>query len=305
MFVLETIKATHFYSMKTKLFLLGLSLLGLLSSCSPKIGVKVLQSFPARQLYEGLIVFMPGDSIPYTEAEVIGEIRVMDSGTSINCDLETVVDSAKVQALRLGANAIKIYKHKLPSALGSNCHQISAKALRLKEIQSYEKEIVWDARRRLSIADFKGDTLNRPFQAATCSSFKYKTWGRLIDGYMTLKVETFFDCFCSYFKPDADVEKLLEHEQIHFDISEIYARRFVRQVSSEIKSIEEFNNIGEKIAKTVFLDMQKRQDLYDSEVYADPSKQSAWMEKTQIELRELQEFAPKQLRIRFKAKKQQ
>ena len=289
--------------MKTRLFLLGLGLLSLFSACSPKVVVKPLQNFPARQMYEGLIVFMPTDSIRYTEAEVIGEIRVMDSGTSINCDLETVVDSAEAQALKLGANAIKIYKHKLPSTLGSTCHQISAKALRLKDIQPYEKEIVWDARRRLSITDFKGDTLNRPFQAATCSSFKYKTWGKLIDGYMTLSVETFFDCFCSYFKPDPAAETLLEHEQIHFDISEIYARRFVRQVSSEIKSIEEFNNTGEKIARTIVLDMQKRQDLYDSEVYADPSKQGAWIEKTQNELQELQEFAPKQLRIRFKAKK--
>lgn len=289
--------------MKPRHFLLGLSILGLFSTCSPKVVVKALQNYPARQMHEGLIVFMPSDSIKYTEQEVIGEIRVMDSGTSINCDLETVVDSAKIQALRLGANAIKIYKHKLPSTLGSTCHQISAKALRLKDIQPYEKEIVWDARRRLSIADFKGDTLDRPFQAATCSSFKYKTWGRLIDGYMTLKVETFFDCFCSYFKPDPAAEILLQHEQIHFDISEIYARRFVSQVSSEIKSIEEFNNIGEKIARAVVLDMQKRQDSYDSEVYADPSKQSAWVEKTQIELQELQEFAPKQLRIRFKAKK--
>ena len=36
---------------------------------------------------------------------------------------------------------------------------------------------------------------------------------------------------------------------------------------------------------------------------SDPSKQGSWIEKTQIELQELQEFAPKQLRIRFKTKK--
>jgi hypothetical protein len=290
--------------MKARHFLLGLSLLGLFSACSPKVVVKPLQNFPARQLYEGMIVFMPTDPILYTEEEVIGEIRVMDSGITINCDFETVVDSAKAQALRLGANAIKIYKHRPPSYLWSTCHQIRAKALRLKDIKPYEKQIVWDARRKLTVADFKGDTLNRPFQTYSGGRLAYHYNGRRINGYATLKAEAYFDCFRSYFKLGANVQALLEREQIRFDISEIYARRFVQRISTEIKSIEEMEADGEKILLAVSVEMEKRQEQYDNEASFNEEKQRFWLEKTQLELQELQEFAPKQLRIRFKAKKQ-
>lgn len=290
--------------MKTRNFFLFLSLLGMFSACSPKVVTKSFQHYSPRQAYEGLIVFLPEDSIQFTDQEIIGEIRVGDSGISTDCSFETVVDFAKANALQLGANAIKIYQHRPPNVLWSTCHQIRAKALLLKDIRPYEKQIIWDARRKLTVADFKGDTLNRPFQAATCSQFNYRYRGRLINGYVTFNVDTYFDCFCSYLKPDANSQALLEHEQIHFDISEIYARRFVQRIGAEIASVEELELEGKKIMSAIFLEMQKQQDLYDSEVYSNGARQKFWLEKTQKELQELQALASKELRIPYKAKKQ-
>lgn len=290
--------------MKTRNFLPFLSLLGMLSACSPKVVMKPLEKYPPRQAYQGLIVFLPEDSIQFNSQEIIGEIRVGDSGISTNCDFETVVDSAKACALRLGANAIKIYRHRTPNVFWSTCHQIRAKALLLKDIRPYEKQIIWDARRKLTRADFKGDTLNRPFQAYNGGRIFYQMKGSRMKGFATFTAATYFDCLRSYFKSGTDVQALLAHEQIHFDISEIYTRRFVQRISTEIESVKELEVEGQQILRAVYLEMEKQQTQYNNESISDADRQKFWQEKTQQELEELKAFAVKELRIPYKAKRQ-
>lgn len=73
------------------------------------------------------------------------------------------------------------------------------------------------------------------------------------------------DCLRSYFKSGADVQALLAHEQIHFDISEIYTRRFVQRISTEIESVKELEAEGQQILRAVYLEMEKQQTQYNNE----------------------------------------
>jgi predicted secreted Zn-dependent protease len=78
------------------------------------------------------------------------------------------------------------------------------------------------------------------------------------------KVSTFFYPNKSWFQPALENEVILSHEQLHFDISELYARKmrklmattkFTRNVKAEVKAI--YKKINEELAEF--------QDLYDTE----------------------------------------
>ncbi|NVO83547.1 hypothetical protein [Hymenobacter terrestris] len=109
------------------------------------------------------------------------------------------------------------------------CHQSRALLLRLTDLTAYEREIVWQPNRRLRVADFKGSVANRPSQAATSNNIRYRYPGLgLNKAHFT--IETYFSCPDFYFKPSATDSRVLAHEQVHFGITELYARCFVRQL---------------------------------------------------------------------------
>lgn len=55
----------------------------------------------------------------------LGEVKIGDTGFSTNCDYETVIDAAKLEARKVGGNAIKIVSHQNPDFV-SSCHRITA-----------------------------------------------------------------------------------------------------------------------------------------------------------------------------------
>ncbi|WP_139063678.1 hypothetical protein [Flagellimonas eckloniae] len=63
-------------------------------------------------------------------AEHVGTIKIRDTGFSIKCNYEIVLDQAKLEARRLGGNAIKITKHKKPN-FWSTCHRLDAIILKI------------------------------------------------------------------------------------------------------------------------------------------------------------------------------
>lgn len=120
----------------------------LLYSCSPKIATNLSKKYPALDYKQDVLVIGLQQPKP-KEAEVLGEIKIGDSGFTTDCDYETVIESAKMEARKVGGNAIKITKHKQPSTFGSTCHRITAEILRLPDVEDYaaknEDEIIPDA----------------------------------------------------------------------------------------------------------------------------------------------------------------
>lgn len=272
----------------------------LVGSCSPRVILKSppVQNYPPVQDYEAFATFTDLDTINLVNEQVIADVQIKDVGLTINCDFETALELAKEKSKALGANALKVYEHRLPDPW-SNCHRIKFKALRMKNVKPYEKEINWNKKRKLAIEDFKGSTLNRPFEAVTASQMGYKYWGTVIDGYATLKINSVFDCNLSYFKNNPDSLEILAHEQIHFDITEIYARKLLKRLQNEVKSIRELRTNGERIGREIQKEWILLQDKYDSEVYADRSQQPKWNNMIAEELQKLNEYENKQIKIKW------
>ncbi|MDR2065485.1 MAG: hypothetical protein LBP85_07255 [Prevotellaceae bacterium] len=117
-------------------FLSVLTCLFMLVSCSPKITTSISKTYSALNYEEEVIVLSISDSEP-DNAELLGTVKVGDSGFSVDCNLTMVIDKAKIEARKIGGNAIKITKHSPPTILGSSCHRITANILKVDNWDNY------------------------------------------------------------------------------------------------------------------------------------------------------------------------
>jgi hypothetical protein len=273
-------------------FLLIMLILG----CDLKSTISVIKRHPALDEKAAFIIFGLDDSIKFEIKDIVGDIDVKDSGFSFDCSYEDAIEMVEKKAREMGANAFKIYKHKQPD-IWSSCHRIKAKALFLEDLWQYEKEIKWSSKRKLKIRDFKGDTTNKSALAATASGIKV-IWGRksrFVRGYA--EVVTFYDCTESYFRDKKDSVHVLAHEQLHFDISELYARKFVKTIRNEFPAFKDFMLKSDSIYKKALLDLSLAQDTYDLEVYSDTSRQQIWFAKIASELKSYESFSNKSIKF--------
>lgn len=116
-----------------------------LIACSSNISLKIVKNYPTLDYRKEVFVIELSQQVP-DSAEMIGQIRIGDSGFSINCGYDKVIQEAKFEARKIGGNAIKILEHKRPSVVGSSCHRIKANILRIQEkpkkkLDGYESNI--------------------------------------------------------------------------------------------------------------------------------------------------------------------
>ena len=115
--------------------LLIVILLLILSSCAPKISTNLNKNYKPLDYRQDVLVFGINSEIP-DNTEVLGSVRIGDTGFSTKCSYEIVVDKAKIEARKAGGNGIKITKHNTPNALGSSCHRITAKILKIDNVEN-------------------------------------------------------------------------------------------------------------------------------------------------------------------------
>lgn len=93
-----------------------------LTSGAPRINTSITKEYPPLDYKEDVKVFYLNDSIS-SKAEELGFIDLGDTGFTTKCNLEQMLEYAKIEARKIGGNAIKIIKHKSPD-LSSTCHRI-------------------------------------------------------------------------------------------------------------------------------------------------------------------------------------
>tara|TARA_R110000850_G_scaffold150497_1_gene273233 strand:- start:142589 stop:143122 length:534 start_codon:yes stop_codon:yes gene_type:complete len=127
--------------------------------------------------------------------------------------------------------------------------------------------IPWEENTKLSWKDFTGkpDSGNS-FVASTHSSivFSYKVTSE--NGKLTLTTQTdaFFYPEMSWFIKGEVNDHILKHEQGHFDITELHARK-LRKAFAEYKVTKNYKRELTAIFTTLNNDRQKMQNLYDKE----------------------------------------
>jgi len=109
------------------------------SSCNPRILTSVSNNYRPLD-YEQEIVVLELDEEEPDDAKLLGRVKIGDTGFTTNCSYDVVIDKAKMEARKVGGNAIKIVDHRLPSLMGSTCHRITAKILQIEDIEYYMED---------------------------------------------------------------------------------------------------------------------------------------------------------------------
>ncbi len=149
----------------------------------------------------------------------------------------------------------------------------------------------WSQKGKLNWSDFKGTPdYKSPEIAITASSveFSYYTKGTVIGWQVIAKY--FPDR--SWIKKDKQSPYVLQHEQVHFDITELYARLFRKRLKESVKTSNDILML-KSIGKDILRDWQKTQDLYDKETNhsINEQKQAEWNKKVFDQLQALKDFA--------------
>ncbi|HEX9653680.1 MAG TPA: DUF922 domain-containing protein [bacterium] len=157
-----------------------------------------------------------------------------------------------------------------------------------------DEYIYWQEQRELHWTDFrKTPPSNHRFSAQSWVGLDVD--GHCVEGRFYYDVTAFFNRDSSWVNRKRLGDKLLRHEQGHFDIAEIAAR----QLRKELQELGETCNDVEKMKKTVNrlttfnrMKLNMEQSDYDTETRngGDSKKQKQWQEKMGHRLQQLESY---------------
>ncbi|MBA3674828.1 MAG: hypothetical protein H0W75_07715 [Chitinophagaceae bacterium] len=263
-------------------------------SCSPKIGSTIFSKQPPLSDKDFVLVLQQQDNFNNDGVEV-GTIKSGDNGLSTNCTYYEVLDKLKQLARQNGANVIKITEHKSPDRW-SSCERLTAKIYKVSDFRKHEKEIEWTGNRKLTWEDFKGtpkSISNSNAAAQTYCGFGFQTNYVTILTKTKIFVTTTFTCNLSWVRQDQkNRADLLEHEQGHFDLCEVYARQLRKKLQEKKLTVFNLNTDADIIFKDVYALYLERQELYEKETNygLNRQKQIEWTKTISSEINELNSF---------------
>lgn len=151
--------------------------------------------------------------------------------------------------------------------------------------------IAWSADRKLTWEDFAGPVDEE-------SSYTAHTWSKISIGWecdgdiFHFTATAKFDKELSW-KREAITPKLLVHEQLHFDITEVYARRMRKHFAQVTNGCSLSQSDMEEQINAMMQEWRDRQKLYDKETSHSKNKeeQTRWELMIQGELKALSKYA--------------
>ncbi len=156
--------------------------------------------------------------------------------------------------------------------------------------QEYEA-IVWEKDNPLSWKDFKGEIPASSRAAATTASgitYRYSATGNQNNFEVNFDVHTMFYPNKSWYNPELCDASILKHEQLHFDISELYARTLKKRLTEGRYTRQNVRAKVKKIYKEVTAALNDYQNLYDRETNFSRNQevQKVWNKKISLLLNE-------------------
>lgn len=163
--------------------------------------------------------------------------------------------------------------------------------------QKNEKEmILWQEDRRLTWDDFKGKPQKR-FAAASTSYDILKEVNK-----NSVEIKAVFFTQSSWKKNSWINDQVLAHEQKHFDIVELYARKLRKKIKeTKFTSYYDLKTKVEALYDMNDKEMDKYHDLYDKETDGSMNgdKQREWQKKIIQEIKALDAYKETVLQITF------
>lgn len=153
------------------------------------------------------------------------------------------------------------------------------------------EKITWSEELRLSWTDFKGiPDKSSPYVAMTNSGivFSYQVASENGNLSLTTEVEAQFHPEMSWHKPDKVNNHVLKHEQGHFNITEIHARK-LRKAFEEYKVTKNYKKELSAFFTRINRERQQMQDRYDRETNHSQNlaKEAEWQDFIHSELKRL------------------
>lgn len=150
--------------------------------------------------------------------------------------------------------------------------------------------IPWSAGRKLVWDDFKGKPDDNSTNAALTSSgiefgYNYR------DNKLTYTIGCLFEQAKSWGKIKTDY--ILSHEQGHFDISEIHARKLNKALKAYRVNVSTLSKDVQAIYQQLMKEQTEMQSEYDEDTNHSRNKelQRLWLKKIKNELDQLEDYA--------------
>ncbi|MCB0506828.1 MAG: hypothetical protein KDD21_00875 [Bacteroidetes bacterium] len=159
----------------------------------------------------------------------------------------------------------------------------------------YSTYFTWSANRKLTWNDFKENYKVSKYSVEAAKVSTSITYGCSVsNNEISYIVEARLYPKASWSNKEAQFDYVLQHEQLHFDITELFARKLRKILSEKIKNHKDYklvNKYGDKISD----DWDVFQDKYDRETDhgTNDSKQKEWNIAIQQQLKMLEDFASK------------
>jgi predicted secreted Zn-dependent protease len=156
-------------------------------------------------------------------------------------------------------------------------------------VQRNDDYIKWQEDRRLTWEDFKAEPVkmgNTAAMTTTHLGFGYS----VMNGQVTYKIDCRFEKKKSWGLVKNDW--ILKHEQGHFDIAELFARKLNQRTSEYKFDRSNFKTDLDAIYKAVVDEKEQYQQQYDDETdYSrNKNKQEEWLKKIEKELKETKDW---------------
>ncbi len=111
------------------------------------------------------------------------------------------------------------------------------------------------------------------------------------------QVRAVFDPTTSWVREPATItEALLRHEQLHFDLAELYARLLRLRLAAAKVPCAQFKATFSRISRTLYAEWEAEQNRYDLETRhgLDAVRQAFWERQTTVRLQQLATYALKE-----------
>jgi len=153
-------------------------------------------------------------------------------------------------------------------------------------------KLEWNRNRKITWEDFKGfPKINSYDEAITASGIEFSKTYR--GDTLFISITSYFDKKTSWVKNKNATEYMLKHEQVHFDISELYSRKLKKEISQLLLT----DTVNKKNLNFLYdkciIEMNEYQDIYDKETNHSISieKQLEWNIKIENQLNELEQWS--------------
>jgi len=261
-------------------------------SCSPKLstltGDNHIAPLPDTAF---VLVLSPDDR--YNSNGKIAVINSSDANITPACTYDEIIARFKQVARAQGANLVKITSYKKPAFKG-DCDKMTARLYKVDNVKTYEQKFDWSADRKLNWEDYKGTPApDRDTNVAARTSCRF---GIRIDTMyasgIRVVVTNEFICHQSSVRPGRKTPALLAHEQLHFDLCEVYARMLRKQLANTELTPANINKVSTDTFLETYKIYKESQWAYDEETLhgLKPQAQAHWKERIEKELAALDEY---------------